>query len=129
MKSFWAVVMALVSLGLLEPALAGNPTGTWKSTFTLHNQQVENTFKLRLDSEGPILTGAYSDDLSNRPAALQSLALKGEHLTFSVIREASGEKFTVKFNGELRGDTITGKATIDYGDRTQTSDWIARRQR
>lgn len=108
-------------------ATAADPTGSWKSTIVFHEKQVDSLLNLRLDSEGPTLTGGTFDGPNSRENFITAARYKSGEISFSVVREAGGDKFLVRHSGRLSGDTITGKAIIDYGDRTHTSEWVAKR--
>lgn len=121
-----AVVVALV--GLAIPALAAeSAAGTWKWTTTFNNQTRESTLKLKM--EGDKLSGVYVGGQSNTETPIEDATIKDDVVSFKVTRERNGQKFTTKYSGKLAGDTITGKSERERDGQTQSSEWVAKRQK
>jgi len=126
-KRLVAVVIALVFAGPGGTALAeekANPTGTWKWTVTRNDQKREMTLKLKL--EGGKLTGAIVRR-DNQETPIEDAKYKDGEISFKVTRERQGQKFTTKYHGKLKGDTITGKREFERDGQTQSPDWEAKR--
>jgi hypothetical protein len=120
----WVVVLALV-FGLVGVAQAqDNPTGTWTWTTDFGGKPRENTLKLKL--EGDKLTGALIGR-NNQETPIEEGTYKNGELSFKVTRERGGQKFTTKYTGKVTGDTIKGKIETDFGGKTQSRDWTAKR--
>ena len=100
-----------------------NPTGTWKWTVNFGGQDMELTLKLKLDGEK--LTGAMLRDDQETP--IQDAKYKDGSLSFTVVRERNGQKFTLKYAGKLSGDTLKGTTAFDRDGDTQSRDWEAKR--
>lgn len=100
-------------------------TGTWKSSFTNQDGQVrESTFKLK--AEGEKLTGTISG--RNNDTAIDEGTVKGDEISFKVTREFNGNKMVIKYSGKVSGDTITGKSEAERDGKTNSRDWVAKRE-
>ena len=127
MKRFVAVAIAVVVVSFVSAAQgAENPTGTWKWETNFGGKARENTLKLKLD--GDKLTGAMLGR-DNQETAIENAAFKDDKVSFSVTREFNGNKFTIKYNGTVKGDTITGKTEFERDGQTQSRDFEAKRQK
>lgn len=120
------LLAAAFAAGLVAAtAFAGDPTGTWKWTVTTPNGDLETTLKLTL-KDGQV-AGTYSNSFGD--AAISNASFKDDHIAFEVQREFDGNKFTLKYQGKLSGDTIKG--TIDApgfdGGESRKLDWNAKR--
>jgi hypothetical protein len=127
MKRLVAAALVLVFAGLVSTARADdkpNPTGTWKWEVTFGEQKREMTLKLKLD--GDKLTGAMVGR-EGRETAIEDGKFKDGEISFKVTRERQGQKFTVKYQGKVTGDTIKGKTEFERGGETQSRDWEAKR--
>ena len=122
-----AAVLGLA--GLAGPAAAADPTGTWKSTITVGNQALDGMIKLRLDSEGPRLTGAFVCGSASEAAPLASTHYKNGQISFTIHCEIDRQQVTIKCAGMQRGDTITGQCQIDQNGQVRSGDWIAKREK
>jgi hypothetical protein len=128
-----ALVLGLVA-GLLaggasaeEKKAAGNATGTWKSSFTTPNgQTIETTYKLK--QEGDKLTGTVTGR-DGQETKIEDGTVKDGKVSFKVTRERNEQKFTLRFKGDLKGDSIKGKLEVGQGDDTRSFDWEAKRQK
>jgi hypothetical protein len=121
------LVVGLVGLvGVARADDKPDPTGTWKWTVMRQGQSREVTLKLKL--EGDKLTGAMVGR-NNQETPIEDATFKDGKVTFKVVRERNGEKFTTKYTGKLSGDTIKGKTEFKRGDDTQSRDWEAKRDK
>jgi len=126
MRRLAAAGMVLAFVGLVSPALgAEDPTGTWKWTVTFNNNTREATLKLK--AEGEKLTGTMLGR-NNMETAIENGTFKDDKVSFTVTREFNGQKFVQKYNGALKGDTITGKVESE-GGQIPSRDWEAKRQK
>src|SRR5262245_23243180 len=120
-------LFALALVGLSLPAMAADATGTWKWTANFGGQSRDATLKLK--QEGDKLTGVYVGGQNNTETAIEDASIKDNTISFKVTRERNGQKFTTKYSGTLKDDTITGKSERDRDGQTQSSDWVAKRQK
>jgi hypothetical protein len=127
MKGLIAGIVALAFVGLISPATAADATGTWKWETSFGGKTRESTAKLKQD--GDKLTGVYIGGQSNTETPIEEASIKGDVVTFKVTRERDGQKFTTKYTGTLKDDTITGKSERQRDGQTQSSDWVAKRQK
>src|SRR5262245_35388377 len=127
MKRLGLAALALAFVGLVSPvARAEDPTGTWKWTVTFNNNTREQTLKLKLD--GDKLTGSMLGR-DNQEIAIDNGTFKDDKVSFSITREFNGNKFTQKYSGTVKGDTITGKSEFERDGQSQSRDWEAKRQK
>jgi hypothetical protein len=101
-----------------------DPTGTWKWSVTFNNQTRDVTLKLKL--EGDKLTGAMLGR-DNQEIPIEDAKYKDSEVSFAVTRERNGQKFTIKYNGKVSGDTIKGKSYRE--GQTEGRDWEAKREK
>jgi len=123
LRPFVAVGLVLLAAAV---AWAGDPSGAWKWTLTAPTgDKIEVSLTLEL-KDGK-LTGQYSNQFGDSP--ITDASFKDEVVAFSVDREIAGNKFTVKYDGKLAGDTITGKVHLPGfgGGEPTTMDWNATR--
>jgi len=135
MKVTRQILIGLASLLILAVATRASaqeqpnkvdPTGTWKWNFTTPTGDTrETTLVLKLD--GDKLTGTISGRRGETP--ISDATLKGDEISFSVVREFGENKFTNKYTGKITGDTIKGKMEfVDPAGEKRTRDWEAKRE-
>lgn len=61
------------------------------------------------------------------PEPLKDVELKGDKLTFDVVRKFGPREFTEKFAGVIAGDEIAGMSVTSFGGRDRESAWMATR--
>lgn len=119
-------LLAAVALGLAAiTTFAADPTGTWRWTVTTPNGDLETNLKLVLKDGA--LTGTYSNSFGD--TAISNASLKDDAIAFEVQREFDGNKFVLKYQGKLAGDTIKGTIEVPGmdGGEPRKIDWTARR--
>lgn len=119
-----AVCLACVGLAVARADDKPNPTGTWKWTVEFNNQKREQTLKLKLD--GDKLTGTMLGR-NNQEFPIEDGKFKDGDISFKVVREFNGQKFTSKYSGKVSGDAIKGKMEFDFNGETQSRDWEPKR--
>ena len=126
-SAWWCVAAfgLLVVLGLGTPALAADPTGTWKWTVERNGQNFESTLKLKL--EGSSLTGVYVGRQNETP--IEEGKFVDDTVSFKVTREFNGNKFVIAYEGKLDGDSIKGTSKVTRDGETQSRDWTAKREK
>jgi hypothetical protein len=126
-RELLVIGLAFVGLvGLAQAADKADPTGTWKWTVTRGDQTRDVTLKLKL--EGDKLTGAMVGR-NNEETKIDEAKFKDGELSFAVTREFNGQKFTTKYKGKLDGDTIKGTQERERDGKSQSSDWVAKREK
>jgi hypothetical protein len=119
-----AIVLTVAAfVGVL--VAAENPTGTWKWTTNFGGQSRDATLKLKMD--GDKLSGTYVGRDSETP--IEDASIKDDLISFKVTREFNGQKRTTKYSGKIAGDTITGKSERERDGQTQSTEWVAKRQK
>ena len=129
-RRMWFGVVALaLAIAWLSSAVgaddkaAGSATGTWKSTITTPNgDTIDITYKLKQDGEKLTGTVKRGDGPERK---IDEGKVKDGKVSFQYEVERDGNKFTVKYEGELSGDSIKGK--VGVGDNS--FDWEAKRQK
>ena len=128
-RTWFGIVAVGLALGWLGSEVrvgdkkGGSVTGTWKSTIKPPNgDEIEITYKLK--QEGEKLTGTVKRG-DGPERKIEEGKLKDGKVSFQYEVERDGNKFTVKYHGELSGDTIKGK--VEVNDRS--FDWEAKRQK
>jgi hypothetical protein len=127
MKRFVAVALVVAFAGLVGVARAedkAGPTGTWKWTVKLGEQELN--FTLKLKAEGDKLTGTLSRR-EGQESKIEDGTYKDGEVAFKVTREFNGQKIVIKYKGKVSGDTIKGKSEFDRDGETMSRDWEAKR--
>jgi len=105
-------------------AAAASATGSWKYALQISvDANVEFTAVLKQD--GDKVTGSIKVNEFDSP--ISDGVLKDGELSFKVVRERDGQKFTSAYTGKLTGDAIKGKISSDFGGEKRTYDWDAKR--
>ena len=103
---------------------ASAATGTWKWSVERDGQTLELTLKLKQDGEQLTGTSAWNN---GNEVSIDQGSVKGDDLSFRVIRERDGRKITSKYRGKISGDAITGKVRTDFTGEEQEFDWVPKR--
>ena len=127
MKRLIALTVIVAVIGLAQFASAADASGTWKWTTSFNGQTRDSTVKLK--QEGDKLTGVYVGGQSNTETPIEDAKISGDTVSFKVTRERNGQKFSTKYSGTLKDDTITGKSERERDGQTQSSEWVAKRQK
>lgn len=125
MKTHRFFAAAFAACLIAATALAADPTGTWKWSVTTPNGDLETTLKLALkDSK---LSGTYSNAFGD--ASISNASFQDDAIAFDVQREFDGNKFVLKYQGKLAGDTIKGTIEVPGmdGGEPRKAEWNARR--
>ena len=106
-------------------ALAADPTGTWKWSTKSPNGDIPTTLKLEW-KDGKI-AGTYSNQFGD--TAISNASLRDGVIMFDVVRDLGGQKYVVKYHGNIEGDTIKGtiEAPGHDGGAALKLDWNAKR--
>ncbi len=118
-SGFFAASLLVVS------AFASDPAGAWRWKITTPNGEVETT--LTLTAKDGKLAGIYSNSYGETP--ISNATFKDDVLTFTVDREIGGNKFTLKFQGKVEGDTVKGSIEVPgmNGGDARKMDWNGQR--
>jgi hypothetical protein len=127
-------VLTLVAVAQSQAAdeKKADPAGTWTWSTPGRNGGPDRTNTLVLKVEGDKVTGKLSTPGRGGQATdteIKDAKLKGEELSFAVVREFNGNSITNKYMGKLAGDTIKGKMEFANRDgEAQSRDWEAKRE-
>ena len=126
-KCLGMTTMGIAYLLLVNVAQAAeDPSGTWKWSVTFNDQTREQSLKLKL--EGDKLTGSMPGR-NNTETQIEEGSFKDNVVSFKVTRERNGQKTTSKYTGTVSGDEIKGKIESDRDGKTNSRDWVAKREK
>lgn len=117
-------LIAVAAFCVAVPALAADPTGTWKWTVERNGQTIETTLKLKL--EDGKLVGTISGR-NNTETPIEEGKCDEEGISFKVVREFNGNKFVSAYTGKVDGDTIKGKIETERNGEKMSRDWEAKK--
>lgn len=111
-----------MTAALAVAAFAADPTGVWKAEYTSPDgNQRTSTFHLK--AEGDKLTGKVVGATGEVP--IKDGVVKGDDVSFSVVRNFNGNDVTIKYSGKVSADEIKMKAS--FGE-DRTMDMVAKKQ-
>jgi len=126
MKSLRIIALAFAAACLMSAAAyAADPTGTWKWTAQGRNGPQDYTAALVL-KDGQ-LTGSVTGPRG--ATDISDASFKDGAIAFSTVVTYNDNKFAVKYEGKLDGDSVTGsieRPGRNGGAPTKT-DWAATR--
>ena len=125
MRCLTALVCLLVIVGLAKAEDKPNPNGTWKYTAEVGGQSLEVTIKLKL--EGDKLTGTVS--VNDTESKIEDSKYQDGEVSFKVNGEVNDNKFTIKYQGKIQGDTFKGQRELERDGQTNTRAFEAKRSR
>jgi len=123
----------LLALGFVSQIQAADKKadGTYSWTMPGRNGGPDRKMTLTLKTEGDKVTGKLSSpgrDGTNRDTDIADGKIKGEEISFTVVREFNGNKMTSKYSGKVGADSIKGKIETERDGQTQSRDWEAKRE-
>lgn len=124
---------AIIALGFVGQiqAQTKKADGKWTWTMQGRNGGADRKMTLTLKEDGDKLTGKLSSpgrDGQARDTDIQEGKIKGDEVTFTVVREFNGNKMTTKYNGKVTADAIKGKVEFERNGEKQSRDWEAKRE-
>ena len=125
---------AILALGFASQTQAqdkkADPTGTYTWTMPGRNGGPDRKITLKLKLEGDKLTGKIATPARGgevREIDIKDAQVKGDEVSFKVVREVNGNEIVTKYNGKLSGDSIKGKIESERDGQTQSRDWEAKK--
>ena len=125
MKRMATVICMLAIAGMARAEDKPNPTGTWKYTAEVGGQSIEVTIKLKL--EGEKLTGTVT--VLDTESKIEDSKYQDGEVSFKVNGEVNDNKFTIKYQGKIQGDTFKGKRELERDGQTNTREFEAKRSK
>jgi hypothetical protein len=126
---------AVLALGAAAQARAAatDVNGTWTWTRPGRNGGEDQKITLKLKVEGDKVTGKLTTPARQqggeaRATDIADGKIKGDEITFNVVREVNGNKMTTKYTGKVTADTIKGKIETERDGQTNSRDWTAKRE-
>ncbi len=111
---------------------AADATGTWTWSTPGRDGGEARKSTLKLKADGEKLTGTVSSPGRQggqaRDTEISDGKVKGDEISFSVVREFNGNKMTVKYSGKVSADAIKGKIETERDGNTRSRDWEAKRE-
>ncbi|MDR3404571.1 MAG: hypothetical protein P4L99_18865 [Chthoniobacter sp.] len=122
------IICSLFAVAAATAAFAADPTdpsGTWKWSTKSSAGEIPTTLKLEW-KDGKI-AGTYSNQYGD--TAISNASLRDGVIMFEVVRDLGGQKYVVKYHGNIEGDTIQGtiEAPGHDGGAALKLDWNAKR--
>jgi hypothetical protein len=114
-----------LSLMAAEQATQPSLNGMWQWKFTMPDGG-EVSPRVRFKTKDDHLSGT-SRFRAGSETPLTNIVLKGNDVSFDVVRKYEGETVTTHYSGKLNGDSIKGRITSHAGGEEQTYDWDAKR--
>lgn len=134
---YCSIVFALALLASIKAALPedendralsdSSPTieGGWRWNFVMPDGSSVRP-KLTLAFDNGQLTGTTSFRPGTE-APITNAVLKGNLLTFQVVRQREGQAFVTSYSGRWSGTNLTGKIVSNWAGENQSFDWRAHR--
>jgi hypothetical protein len=112
-KSLIAVMLFLVFA--VATVWAADISGKWEAEYQTPNGQTrQNTFNFEV--KGDAVTGTVASARGENK--IEEGKIKGEEISFVVIRNFNGNDMKFQYQGKIAGDEIKFKVTVGEGDRT-----------
>jgi hypothetical protein len=121
----WVLAGALTAFVAAVAWAATAVDGKWSWKQMGQNGEVSITLELKADGEK--LTGTYAREGSDMKTPISDGKIKDNDLSFDVVREFNGNKFTTKYKGKLNGDAIKGSMVRNFNGEERTTEWTANR--
>ena len=131
LKSAKFVAAAALALLLVSPLHVADANGSWSWTTPGRNGGPDRKITLKLKVEGEKVTGKVS--MPGREGAvietdIEEGKIKGDDISFKVVREFNGNRRATSYTGKIAGDAIKGKSEFENRDGEKMSrDWEAKR--
>ena len=109
----------LLSVGVIlalsaAAALAADVTGTWKASMPGRGgDTMEVTFQFKVD--GNVLTGSQATQMGE--SEISEGKVEGDKISFKIKREFNGNTRVMVYEGEVSGNEIKFKQTMEGRDR------------
>ena len=123
------LALAGVSEGRAEDK-AADASGTWSWVMKGRQGRPDRKFTAKIKVAGDKVTGKVSSpnrDGENTETEITDGKVKGEEISFTVVREVNGNKITTKYTGKISGDSIKGQTEFERNGEPVKREWEATR--
>lgn len=130
-RYFSTVATAAVLLVGAAQLKAADASGTWSWSTPGRDGGEARKSTLKLKVEGEKVTGTLSAPGrggQTRDVEISDGKVKGDDISFNIVREVNGNKFTMKYSGKVSADSIKGKIESEREGNTRSRDWEAKRE-
>lgn len=112
---------------------AADVSGKWSWTRPGRNGGEPQKTTLTLKADGEKLTGSVTSPGRNGGEPVKTDIsdgkVKGDDVSFNVVREFNGNKMTIKYSGKVEGDAIKGTMESERNGQAQSRKWEAKREK
>jgi hypothetical protein len=126
MKAILSMALVLGVCGLASAADKAAPVGTWKCEYEVGGMKQTSTLTIKKDGDKLAGTMNWPGQKDER---LNDVKLKDGTLTFSAVRKFMDYEFTVEYTLTIDGDTLKGKAALEFGGQKQEYDIDGKREK
>jgi hypothetical protein len=123
---------AMLFVGLTSLLQAADPAGTWtwESPGRQGGEPRKSTLKLKVEGTKLLGTITTPGRQGGDPVVteISEGKVNGAEVSFAVVREFNGNKFTMKYKGKVEGDAIKGTIESERDGNVRTRDWEAKRE-
>jgi major membrane immunogen (membrane-anchored lipoprotein) len=126
MKAILSMALVLGACGLASAADKVEPVGTWKCEYEIGGQKRTSTLTIKKDGDKLAGTMSWPDQ---KEASLKDLKLKGDTLTFSVVRKFMDNEIPIEYTFTIEGDNLKGKGAAEFGGQKQEFDMNGKREK
>jgi rhodanese-related sulfurtransferase len=124
--------LALIALGIGSVsfgATGSDPSGNWLWVNPGRNGTPDRENVLHLTADGANLKGAISaPGPDGKPIETPILngQVQGDQISFTVVRQTEGNRFTNNYSGKVTSEKIVGKIEFARNGETRSRDWEAK---
>lgn len=121
-------LVATMALLVVSPILASDVAGKWKAEFQSPDGATRtNVFTFEV--KGEALTGTVHSSISNQDASIQEGTVKGDDISFFVVRSFDGNEIKLTYAGKIAGDSINFTVTASGGGQSFEFPMVAKREK
>lgn len=127
------LVCTILVLFVCAGTAADSISGKWTMSQQPSNGGPPRVTTFELTADGASLSGTVTAPMGGRggaagtPIAITNGRVKGNTITFEVVRTFAGASVTTKYECAASGDTMRVKQTIDVGNGPRTVEGEAKR--
>jgi hypothetical protein len=123
----WAATAALTAFVATVAWAAVDINGKWSFKQRGRQEGNEVTMILELKQDGEKLTGTVGREGGDMKTEIKEGSIKGQDISFVVVREFNGREIKTMYKGKLDGDAIKGNVISMRQGQEQSREWVANR--